>query len=99
MEKTLNEQVNELLAQVENTIVTAIQNGAEVEKIGSGVVKIDDLKVYEGYDKKIFICTYFNSPYITGFFRPTIEQLKAKQKELYEQIKDINIQIAERDEQ
>ena len=48
MEKTLNEQVSELLAQVENTIVTAIQDGATTEKISSGTVKIDDLKVYEG---------------------------------------------------
>lgn len=99
MEKTLNKQVSELLARVENIIVTAIQDGATTERISSGAVKIDDLKVYEGYDKKIFLCIYFNNPLITGLFSPTIEQLKARQKELYEQIKDINIQIAEREEQ
>ena len=101
MEKTLNEQVNELLAQVEKTIVTAIQNGAKIEKKGSSNIMIDDLLIYKSYDEpaRIFHCTYFNNPCITGLFRPSLEQLKAKQEELYKQIKDINIQIAERDEQ
>lgn len=100
MEKTLNEQVSELLAQVENTIVAAIQNGAEIKKVGSSNIMIDDLLIYKSYDEpaRIFHCTYFTNSYITGLFRPSLEQLKAKQKELYEQIKDINIQIAERDE-
>ena len=96
---TLKEMVDAKFAEIENMIVEAAKNGAEVKKKSIDCVTIGNLTLYKAGEKGAWTLNQFNDPVVIGLFAPDREALQREADNLRAKLSDIEQQLAERSAQ